>query len=72
MEDIRTAHEQQIDLHPSNLFTSCFYKYLAAAPAPAPAPASSPKNAEQITQTTQRWKHTNDIYKFYNLVCRYV
>jgi len=29
---------------PSNVFMSCFYKYLAAA-----AAASPPKNAEQIT-----------------------
>ena len=41
---------------------SCFYKYLAAA-----AAASPPKNAEQITQTTQRWKHTNGAYKFEHL-----
>ena len=31
------------------------------------AAASPPKNAEQITQTTQRWKHTNGVYKFEHL-----
>ena len=47
IEDIRTIQEQHV-------FTSCFYKYLAAAA------ASPPKNAEQITQTTQRANPADD------------
>ena len=54
IEDIRTVHEQQMDPYPSNVFTSCFYKYLAVAA------ASPPKNAEQITQTTQRANPADD------------